>query len=134
MFQDARCTRLPQLITRNPTLDGIRLYRPIYPLHAKPSRFLLPTTHHFSSPSVHLSISRLKVLTPCCTTAATTTSFSRLRRSACLFLSKPTLIFPFLSSKPTSSGSLAFLYKQPLTARRHVLHHVFDRYVASFDY
>lgn len=37
----------------------IRSYRPIYPLHAIPSRFLPSTTQHFFPPLVHLSISRL---------------------------------------------------------------------------
>lgn len=37
----------------------IGLYRPIYPLHAIPSRSFLSTTQRFSPPSVHLSFSRL---------------------------------------------------------------------------
>jgi hypothetical protein len=59
MIQDARCTRLPQLITRRPTLDGYvptvpyTLCTPYPPAFSYLQRITSPP------PSVHLSFSRL---------------------------------------------------------------------------
>jgi hypothetical protein len=65
-------------------------------------------------------LSYRQVSSPCCTTAATTTSFELPRRSACLFLSNLTLTLPFSSLEPATRSSIC-----PKSASHHAHIHTY---------